>query len=102
MVRIGPAILFENMLIRKMLELAQIKKDDVFYDLGCGYAQNLILAVSDYGVKDCRGIELSYARCKEARRRIEKKGLDRRIIIVNRNFEDVDIADADVVFYGLA
>lgn len=98
---IGPPILFENMLIRKILDLADIMKDDVFYDLGCGYAQNLIMAASEYRVKDCIGIELSYTRCKEARRRIEKRTLDKKITIINKDFEMVDIENADVVFYGL-
>ena len=98
---IGPPILFENMLIRKMLDLANIKKDDVFYDLGCGYGQNLIIAATEYRVEDCIGIEDSYTRCREARRRIEKRGLDKKIPIINKNFEIVDTENADVVFYGL-
>ena len=61
---IGDAILFENMLVGnfenmlvgKML-VAEIKTDDVFYNLGCGHAQNLVLAATEYGVKDCIGIE---------------------------------------------
>jgi SAM-dependent methyltransferase len=98
----GPPILFENMLIRKMLELADIKKDDVFYDLGSGHGQNLIIAAKEYGVKDCIGVDYNYQRCKHARKVINKMGLDDQITIVNRPFEVVDLSNADVVFYGLS
>lgn len=99
---IGPPILFENMLIRKMLELAEVTQDDVFYDLGCGYAQNLIIAASEYGVRDCIGVEDSKTRVREAWKRIEQAGLEQRITIVNENLEHVDLYDATVVFYGLS
>lgn len=84
-----------------MLGLACIKKDDIFYDLGCGYAQNLIVAATEYGVRNCVGIESKPMRYREALRRIEKKSLSNRITIVPENFDYVDLEAADVVFYGL-
>ena len=41
---LGPAILFTNPEIRRMLKLAGAGQRDVFFDLGCGWGQNLIIA----------------------------------------------------------
>ena len=97
----GDPILFENMLIRKMMKLAEIKENDVFYDLGCGHAQNLIIAASEYGVKHCVGFENDPARCKEARRRVQTKSLSSQVTINQKDFQSARLAYADVVFYGL-
>ena len=99
---VGDPILFENMLIRKMLNLVNIRKSDVFYDLGCGYAQNLIVAATEFSVKDCIGIEKKPMRYKEALRRLRKMSLFKKITIVNEDFQHVDLEEADVVFYGLS
>ena len=39
---------FDNRHKRKMLKLAEIKSSDAFYDLGCGDASLLILAVKEF------------------------------------------------------
>jgi precorrin-6B methylase 2 len=40
-----------------MLKLAEIKPSDTFYDLGCGDASLLILAVKEFNAKEAIGIE---------------------------------------------
>src|SRR5262249_42669859 len=37
--------------VERMLELAEIKKDDIVYDLGCGDARIPVTAAKKYGVK---------------------------------------------------
>ena len=54
----GPPILSTNQNIRKMLALAAVGKGDVFYDLGSGWGQNLIVALTEFGVR--RPLELKF------------------------------------------
>jgi precorrin-6B methylase 2 len=48
---------FDDRHNRKMLRLAGIKSSDIFYDLGCGNASILILAVKEFDVKNAIGVE---------------------------------------------
>ena len=97
-----------------MLNLSKTGKDDVFFDLGSGWGQNLIIAASEFGVKRCVGVETSKARCQKARGRIKKWENEGRIKIdqikiINRSYIDVieakvrnvKLSDATVIFFGL-
>ncbi len=107
----GPPILFTNREIRRMFALANIKKQDIFFDLGCGWGQNLIIAATEFGVQTCVGMETNPGRYRKAKRRIDRwpKEIAQRIRIIPRYIQDLmddkveglDIRDADVVFWGL-
>ena len=107
---LGPPILFTNIEIRRMLRLAGTRESDVFYDLGCGWAQNLLVAASEFGVKKCVGIERDERRHLKARRRVRARSLSHRIKIIRGNFEDLvdgdldegSIEEATILFYGLS
>ena len=68
----GPPILFPNGAIRKMLKLVDANEEDVLCDLGCGVGQNLIIAASEFGVRECIGIENDKPRMDIARRRVAR------------------------------
>lgn len=70
---------FDDRHKRKMLRLAGIKPSDVFYDLGCGNASILILAVKEFGVKKAVGIEDDRYRSNIARKRIGEEKLQDQI-----------------------
>ena len=105
----GP-ILFTNQQIRRMLKLANAREDDVFYDLGCGWGQNLIVAATEFNVRKSVGLEIAQHRYKKAKSRVENwvsRGRIPRdqIIIKNRYLQDAikdgSIKEASIVFYGL-
>lgn len=106
---LGPAILFANSDIRKMLRLARARREDVLYDLGCGLGQNLIVAATEFPfrVQRCIGIETDPIRLRECRERIEDLSLSDRIEIFNFPIADVisgqkgNISQATIVFFGL-
>lgn len=89
---------FDDRHNRKMLRLAKIKPSDVFYDLGCGYASILILAAKEFNVRRAVGYEDNWYRCSIAKNRIKKENLSDRISIIQKDFSEEDISDADVVF----
>ncbi len=105
----GSPILFSNPEIRKMFKLAKAGKNDVIFDLGCGWAQNLIIAVTELYVKKCYGIECIKSRCKEAKDRVNGKSISNQITIIQGYFQDliegkfkeVKIEDATIVIYAL-
>ncbi len=107
---LGPPILFTNIDIRRMLSLASAGPRDVFYDLGCGWAQNLIIAATEFNVKKCVGIERDKRRYHKAVQRVKTRKLSSRIRIIRGNFEDMvdgvltgeNINEATIVFYGLS
>ena len=107
---LGPPILFTNIDIRRMLRLARARLNDVFYDLGCGWAQNLIIAATEFRVGKCVGVERDKRRYLKAVQRVKARNLSSRIKIVRGNFEDLvdgtvtgeNVKDATIVFYGLS
>jgi hypothetical protein len=105
----GEPILFENALIRRMLNLAKAGKDDVVFDFGCGWAQNLIIAATEFDVKRCMGIERLKRRYLKAKERVERKRLSDQITIILGEFEDLimgkskeaKLEDATIIIYLL-
>src|SRR6185436_12288719 len=51
--------------VDKMLEVAQLKKGDILYDLGCGDGRIVVTAAKKYGVK-ATGIDIDPKRVEES------------------------------------
>ncbi len=81
---------------KKMLDLARIKPDEVLYDLGCGDGRLIILAAKDIGAR-ATGIELREDLVERAKTEIKRFNLEDRAKVIQGNFFDVNISDADVV-----
>ena len=109
----GGPILFPNPIIRQMFDLARSRSNDVFYDLGCGFAQNLILGAYEYGMK-CIGVERDPDRYRIGKRRVAKWEKSRRIPkgritlvhdsienVLERKVRNVNLKDASIIFYGM-
>jgi SAM-dependent methyltransferase len=80
--------------VRRMLELAEIKRGDVVYDLGCGDGRVLISAARKYGARGV-GIDIDPERLKQATQRARR--FQNRIAFQCRSVFKVDLRDADVV-----
>jgi cyclopropane fatty-acyl-phospholipid synthase-like methyltransferase len=81
---------------KKMLDLSQIRRDEVLYDLGCGDGRLIILAAKEAGAK-ATGIELREDLIERARTEIKRLNLEGRVNVIQGNFFDVVISDADVI-----
>jgi len=80
--------------IEKMLTLAGVDSGSVVYDLGCGDGEIVVAAARDYEAKKAVGIEQNQRLCSIA---VRKTRLLKNAMIVNANYDNVDISEADVV-----
>lgn len=85
---------------RAMCRLAKVNKKDVVYDLGCGDGMALNIAAKEFGASGV-GIEIDPLRYLFSQIRFKLNGLDKKIKIIKKNFHDVDISSATVIFVYL-
>lgn len=81
---------------KKMLDLSQVKPGEVLYDLGCGDGRLIILAAKDIGAKST-GIELREDLVERARTEVKRLDLEDKVKVIQGNFFDVNISDANVI-----
>ena len=79
-----------------MLELAQVRPGETLYDLGCGDGRLIILAAKDIGAKTT-GIELREDLVERARTEIKRLSLEDKVKVIQGDFFNVTISDANVV-----
>jgi hypothetical protein len=82
--------------VDKMLELAEVKKDDLVYDLGCGDGRIVVTAAKKYG---CRGIgyDINPKRIKESLDNVEKNNVGHLVRIEQEDIFTLDLSDANVI-----
>jgi predicted RNA methylase len=83
-----------------MLQLAELKPGEVFFDLGAGDGRTVIMAAKTFGARAV-GVEMREDLAKKAMSVIHDNGLTDRITIVNGDMFKVDLTSADVVFLYL-
>ncbi|CAN5716058.1 hypothetical protein BH24ACI5_BH24ACI5_07190 [soil metagenome] len=79
-----------------MLKLAEVKPDDVVYDLGCGDGVIVTTAAQKYGARAV-GVDKDPQRVKEATERAQKMGVSDKVTILEGDLFEADIKDATVV-----
>ena len=57
--------------VKKMLDMAKVTKDDIVYDLGCGDGRICCMAARDYGAKSV-GVDIDPARIKDCLETMKK------------------------------
>ena len=97
---VAPFVASPRSVVRRMLTLAELKPNEIFYDLGAGDGRTVIMAAQEFGARAV-GIELREDLAKKAIEAVNQLGLQGRVTIVNGNFFDVNIGQADVVFLYL-
>jgi len=82
--------------VDKMLELAQPKKGDLVYDLGCGDGRIVIAAAKKSGCKAV-GFDIDPERIKESLENVKKSGMEALVSIERRDIFTLDLSPANVV-----
>lgn len=83
-------------IVDKMLELAQVKKDDLVYDLGCGDGRIVVTAAKKYGCKAV-GYDIDPQRVKESRKNVDANNVGNLVAIEQRDVFTLDLSKADVI-----
>jgi tRNA G37 N-methylase Trm5 len=82
--------------VDKMLELAEVKKDDVVYDLGCGDARILVAAAKKFGSKGF-GWDINPVRVKESLENVKQNKVENLVTVKKGDIFTLDLKDANVV-----
>jgi len=82
--------------VDKMLEIANVTKDDLLYDLGCGDGRFVVTAAKRYG---CRavGYDISPRRVRESRENVKKNNVGHLVRIEQKDIFTLDLSKANVI-----
>ena len=94
---LAPFVPTHREIVTKMLELAQVRSNDVVFDLGCGDGRILFTAVNDFGAKRVVGYELRKDLHEKLLQEIENQHLDGRITVFNDDLLNANISEASVI-----
>ncbi len=94
--KIVPYVPTPQDVVDRMLELAQVKKGDVVYDLGSGDGRIVVTAAKKYGVKAI-GYEIDPERIRESHENIKKAGVEKLVEIKQQDIRTVDLSGASVL-----
>jgi tRNA G37 N-methylase Trm5 len=94
--KIVPYVPTPQEVVDRMLELAQVKKGDVVYDLGSGDGRIVVTAAKKYGVRAI-GFEIDPERIKESAENIKKAGVGHLVEIRQQDIRSVDLSAASVL-----
>lgn len=82
--------------VDKMLELAQVTKNDLVYDLGCGDGRIVVTAAKKYGCQAI-GYDIARKRVKESLENVEKNNVGHLVRIEQKDIFTLDLSKANVV-----
>jgi len=83
-------------IVDKMLAMAEVKKGDVVYDLGCGDGRIVVTAAKKYGVKAI-GFDIDPQRVKEAKENVRTNNVGHLVTIKQEDIFTLDLTEASVV-----
>lgn len=96
-----PFVVTPNETVRAMLDLAEVKADDVVYDLGCGDGRIIIAAAQLRGARGV-GVEIDDKLVETARLEAKRAGVAERVRIEQGDLFRMDFRDATVVMLYLS
>ena len=82
--------------VEAMLQVANVTKNDIVYDLGSGDGRIPVTAAKKYGARGV-GIDIDPQRVKEAQENIAKNNVGNLVKVMNADLFTTDISEATVV-----
>jgi ribosomal protein L11 methylase PrmA len=83
-------------LVSMMLQMAQVKKSDMVYDLGCGDGRMLVLAAQKYGSRGV-GYDIDPERVQASIDNVTRNKVEKLVKIIQADIFTVDLRKADVL-----
>jgi SAM-dependent methyltransferase len=87
--------------VRAMLELAEVRRDELVADLGCGDGRIVIEAVRRYGARGLC-VDIDPRRIAEARDNARREGVAERIRFLNQDLFATDLTEVSAVMLFLS
>jgi SAM-dependent methyltransferase len=85
-----------NDVVAKMLEMANVQKDDLLYDLGCGDGRIVVTAAQRFGCKAV-GYDIDPKRIKESHGNVAKNNIGHLVTIEKKDIFTLDLSKANVI-----
>jgi hypothetical protein len=82
--------------VDRMLQMAQVKKNDVVYDLGCGDGRIVVTAAKRYGAR-AYGFDIDPQRVSEAIANVKAAKVEDLVTIEQKDIFTLDLSPASVV-----
>jgi len=82
--------------VDKMLELVEVKKEDLLYDLGCGDGRIVVTAAKRYGCQAV-GYDIDPERVEESLENVEKNDVGHLVRIEQKDIFTLDLSKANVI-----
>lgn len=92
----GDAVSLNDNVVRKILNFAKLKKNDIFCHLGCGEGNAVMIAAKEFGIRKSIGIEIDELVATEASKHMARF---KNAQVVNADIRDADISDATVLLF---
>lgn len=92
-----PYIVTHNDTVHRMLEMAEVRPDDVLVDLGSGDGRIVIQAALDWGIRNGLGVDIDPERIAEARSAAREAGVDGRVRFIQGDLFELDFSNATVL-----
>jgi len=93
---LAPYVPSPQLIVERMLDEANVRPNEVVYDLGAGDGRVVITAAKKFRARSV-GVEISKKLVEAANRRIKAEGLEKRCKMIQGDIRDVDLSSADVV-----
>jgi hypothetical protein len=81
--------------VDKMLEVAEVRKEDVLYDLGCGDGRIAVTAAEKYGCRSS-GFDIDPDRIRDSLENARQHGVEHLTAFEQRDVFTLDLSDVDV------
>ena len=91
-----PYVPTHERIVAEMLKMADVKSNDVLYDLGCGDGRIPITAAQRFGTRGV-GYDLDPERVSEARENAKRAGVTDKVRFEQQDIFTAKIADATVI-----
>ncbi len=82
--------------VKRMLEMAEIRTNDILYDLGCGDGRIVVAAAKQYGIKAV-GVDIDPQRIKESLENVRTNNVAHLVTIKQGDVFELDFHEATVV-----
>lgn len=83
--------------LKEIFNFIDLKKEDVFYHLGCGNEKGVEIAAKEFQVKKAVGIDNNCEKIENAKKNLKKKQI--QVELICQDILDSEMSDASVVLF---